>query len=214
MAVRFSPVKYKLRDVPVKKGAGADASSNAKPWEKTKTLFCLPYRMVYAVATQNAVTLHDTQQAEPFARVSKIHYIALTDLSWSSDGSCLVVSSTDGFCSIISFREGEIGEVYAEEKEEEKENVAVADAGSKENTAVEKVDPGAEEAARPKKGDSEEVGPNAEKSDASPEAETILAVRRKPVAAPSQETEEAPMEVDHQEPKEGEEKAEVARQET
>jgi hypothetical protein len=39
--------------------------------------------MVLAVATQNTVALYDTQQAEPFAKISKIHYIGLNDLAWS-----------------------------------------------------------------------------------------------------------------------------------
>jgi chromatin assembly factor 1 subunit B len=47
-----------------------------------QTLFSLPYRMVYAVATQNTVVFYDTQQAEPFAKISKIHYIGLNDLAW------------------------------------------------------------------------------------------------------------------------------------
>lgn len=35
----------------------------------------------------------------------------------------LIVSSTDGFSSFITFGPGEIGEVYVEEGEKEKENV-------------------------------------------------------------------------------------------
>ena len=89
IAVRFSPVKYKLRHWPAveKKQEGSvdgsgGASSKRKPWEENKTLFALPYRMVYAVATSNSVVLYDTQQEEPFARISQIHYIGLTDLTW------------------------------------------------------------------------------------------------------------------------------------
>merc|ERR1712179_431289 len=87
-------------------------ADSAKPWEKYKTLFSLPYRMVYAVATQNTVTFYDTQQSIPFARVSKIHYIGLTDLTWSADGSTCMVSSTDGFASVIEFKPGELGTPY------------------------------------------------------------------------------------------------------
>lgn len=80
VAVRFSPIKYKLRKAnPAKE---KETKENLKPWDQTSTLFQLPYRMVYAVATQDAVALYDTQQAEPFARVSKIHYVGLTDLTW------------------------------------------------------------------------------------------------------------------------------------
>lgn len=72
----------------------------------------LPYRMVFAIATRSSVYFYDTQQKTPFAVVSNIHYARLTDLAWSEDGEILVVSSTDGFCSIIAFEKGELGEVY------------------------------------------------------------------------------------------------------
>ena len=96
VAVRFSPIKYALR--PVKRINGTKEKSNTlssskqtndntaeeniKPWEKYQTTFCFPYRMVYAIATQNSIMLYDTQQTEPFARISRIHYIGLNDLSW------------------------------------------------------------------------------------------------------------------------------------
>lgn len=72
----------------------------------------LPYRMVFAVATQNAILLYDTEQSSPFAHITNIHYTRLSDLTWSPDGLVLVASSTDGFCSIITFGEGEIGKIY------------------------------------------------------------------------------------------------------
>ncbi|XP_071440014.1 chromatin assembly factor 1 subunit B [Hetaerina americana] len=83
-----------------------------KPWEKHSSLFALPYRVVFAVATQNSVILYDTQQPLPFAKISNIHYTRLTDIAWSSDGRILVVSSTDGYCSVITFTEGELGIPY------------------------------------------------------------------------------------------------------
>lgn len=48
----------------------------------------------------------------PFGCVSNIHYARLTDLTWSSDGNILIVSSVDGFCTVITFEEGELGKVY------------------------------------------------------------------------------------------------------
>lgn len=68
--------------------------------------------MIYAVATKSSVYLYDTQQRIPFGMVSNIHYTRLTDLAWSHDGAFLFVSSTDGFCSIIQFAEGELGKEY------------------------------------------------------------------------------------------------------
>ena len=73
----FNPIKFELRPVP--RIAEVDGPKveveEIKPWTKYQTLFALPYRMIYAVATQNTVILYDTQQVEPFARVSKIHYV-------------------------------------------------------------------------------------------------------------------------------------------
>lgn len=39
----------------------------------------------------------------------------LTDLTWSADGLTLVASSTDGFCSVITFSKGELGDPLPEE---------------------------------------------------------------------------------------------------
>lgn len=79
IAVKFSPVKYALRPVLRNDGVEVDES---KSWTKYQTLFALPYRMIYAVATKNTIVFYDTQQSEPFARVSKIHYVSLNDLAW------------------------------------------------------------------------------------------------------------------------------------
>ncbi|XP_062130739.1 chromatin assembly factor 1 subunit B [Drosophila sulfurigaster albostrigata] len=97
VAVRCSPVLYRLRPF------------NA---EKNPPIITLPYRMIYAVATKNSVFFFDTQQPVPFAIVSNIHYTRLTDMTWSNDGNTLIVSSTDGFCSLISFHDTELGERY------------------------------------------------------------------------------------------------------
>lgn len=116
IAVRCCPIFFELRPVLRKKSTVSNSQEPLKPWEKYSTLFALPYRMVYAVATQNAVMFYDTQQAAPFGRVSNIHYTGLTDLSWSPDGRIVVVSSSDGFCSIITFGEDELGTVYTPPK--------------------------------------------------------------------------------------------------
>ncbi|SPQ17939.1 6e6b9b01-f12c-4aac-9c18-df07678ed209 [Thermothielavioides terrestris] len=77
-----------------------------------KSVFALPYRMVYAVATQDSVLLYDTQQHTPICIVSNLHCATFTDLAWSSDGLTLLISSSDGFCSALSFAPGELGTVY------------------------------------------------------------------------------------------------------
>jgi chromatin assembly factor 1 subunit B len=47
-----------------------------------KPTFSLPYRMVYAVATQDSVLLYDTQQQTPICIVSNLHCATFTDLAW------------------------------------------------------------------------------------------------------------------------------------
>ena len=44
--------------------------------------FALPYRMVYAVATQDAILVYDTQQQMPLCVVSNLHFATFTDLTW------------------------------------------------------------------------------------------------------------------------------------
>ena len=44
--------------------------------------FSLPYRIVFAVGTEDSVMLYDTQQETPFAYVSNIHYHQISDLAW------------------------------------------------------------------------------------------------------------------------------------
>jgi chromatin assembly factor 1 subunit B len=44
--------------------------------------FALPYRVVYAVATQDAVLVYDTQQQSPLCVVSNLHFATFTDLTW------------------------------------------------------------------------------------------------------------------------------------
>ncbi|KAL2864150.1 putative chromatin assembly factor 1 subunit B [Aspergillus lucknowensis] len=75
-------------------------------------VFSLPYRVVYAVATQDAVLVYDTQQQAPLCVVSNLHFATFTDLTWSGDGLTLVMSSSDGFCSTLSFAPGELGQPY------------------------------------------------------------------------------------------------------
>ncbi|WFD36821.1 Chromatin assembly factor 1 subunit [Malassezia cuniculi] len=93
LVVRFSPILYKLR--------GAAAA------------FSLPYRMVYAVATQESVWVYDSQQSTPLYCFSNLHYASFTDLAWSSDGQTLMMSSSDGYCSVAVFDYNELGEPIA-----------------------------------------------------------------------------------------------------
>lgn len=105
VAIRCCPRRFCLR-LP-------STVDRTKPlWQQTDTLLKLPYRMVIAVATSRTILLYDTQQKQPFGSISNIHFTRLTDITWSSDGLVLCASSTDGFCSLITFEPQELGEEY------------------------------------------------------------------------------------------------------
>ncbi|CAH1722889.1 unnamed protein product [Aphis gossypii] len=117
VAVQFSPILYELK-------------------EETKSVFDLPYRMIYAIATNTSILLMDTQHAAPFAYIGDIHYTRLTDLSWSSDGQLLIVSSSDGFCSIISFSKEELGVIYKDNTQIKPEPMEIVESIVQEDTEV------------------------------------------------------------------------------
>ena len=48
----------------------------------TSSVFALPYRMFYAVATMDTITIYDTQQAGPICLLTKLHYDEFTDITW------------------------------------------------------------------------------------------------------------------------------------
>ena len=106
IAIRFSPVLWNLREGVVGEneekdeenvvrvdlvGEGVEVKlpgsveeAGGKEGEKRKpaSLFDLPYRMVYAVATLDTVYLYDTQQSGPICMFGNIHLLPFTDLAW------------------------------------------------------------------------------------------------------------------------------------
>lgn len=95
LCARFSPVVYKLR--------------------KTETNFWdTPYRIVFAIATSRSILIYDSQQSTPIGYASQIHLARITDLAWSSDGCLLMITSYDGYSTLITFEKNEFGEVYTE----------------------------------------------------------------------------------------------------
>lgn len=79
-----------------------DNAHDDAPWK-------LSYRMVYAVFTMDTLYVFDTVQLAPIAVIRDLHYGSLTDVAWSADGHTLLVTATDGFCSIVTFAAGELG---------------------------------------------------------------------------------------------------------
>ena len=120
IAVRFSSVYYKLRTGPPKitENLTIDTSSDGTipalppPVVETEppspveardgstdtgnntatSLFSLPYRMVYAIATQDSVLIYDTQQHTPLCAISNLHYATFTDLTWYFDLVALLIT--------------------------------------------------------------------------------------------------------------------------
>lgn len=73
----------------------------------------IPYRSIFAVLTIDAILIYDTYHTRPLSIARGLHYAGLTDCSWTSDGRNLIVCSTDGYVSILSFAEGELGQAYS-----------------------------------------------------------------------------------------------------
>ncbi|EPQ30773.1 uncharacterized protein PFL1_01674 [Pseudozyma flocculosa PF-1] len=105
----FNPSSTSV-DPPTGSDGTKKASSSAR---RGPSVIGLPYRMVYAVATQDSVWIYDTQQTGPICCFSNMHYASFTDLSWSPDGQTLMMSSTDGYCSVVVFDYAELGIPYA-----------------------------------------------------------------------------------------------------
>ncbi|KXJ83040.1 hypothetical protein RP20_CCG009652 [Aedes albopictus] len=211
VAVRFCPQYFKLRPHP----------------ESKPPIIPLSYRMIFAVATKSSVYLYDTQQKTPFALISNIHYTRLTDISWSGDGKILIVSSTDGFCSMISFNEGELGEIHVMEVDEaagvEKEKTPTKKATSNrkkskdgkddEKKEIKKMETVPEEDKKDESG--KNVKPEAKQAEESKKEEKVaqpIAFRRKPkeseAEAPKKEEKVAQPIAFRRKPKEPEEKDE------
>ncbi|KAL1412665.1 Chromatin assembly factor 1 subunit [Vanrija albida] len=141
VAIRFSPIFYDLRTAATGPAVPAEPKqitldvTNPSPVHVSLSMppppppqkegeskdtpkplgsvFALPYRLFYAVACQDAVLLYDTQQAGPVAIFRGLHYAGFTDIAWSPDGQVMMLSSADGYCSIVVFDFGELGTVHA-----------------------------------------------------------------------------------------------------
>ena len=120
VVVRFSPILYGLRPTSLNTERGDPLHVAGKDHDKSMStsasvpvsVIGLPYRMVYAVATQESVWIYDTQQAGPLCCFSNLHYASFTDLTWSPDGQSLMMSSSDGYCSLAVFDYHELGRPY------------------------------------------------------------------------------------------------------
>jgi len=78
----------------------------------------LPYRLVFAIYSARGLYMYDSETPHSFAAVQGLHYGAVTDVAWSPDASFLLMSSLDGFLSLVWFeRETELGKFFEESGE-------------------------------------------------------------------------------------------------
>ena len=91
VAVRFCPLLYTLNE------------SDEPP------LVNVGYRMIFAVASTDSVTVYDTQSSTPLALITNLHCSSITDLAWSPSGTYLALSSNDCYVSLVKWEEGELG---------------------------------------------------------------------------------------------------------
>ena len=81
--------------------------------DEDKPFIDLPYIVVFAIATQDQIMIYTTRSEYPYAVIGNIHYAELTDLSWSQDK--LIASSRDGFVTLVSFDDSDLGTKLAKE---------------------------------------------------------------------------------------------------
>lgn len=117
--IRPNPLKFHLPQEVDNKQDNKENDNNSSQ---------LPYRSVLAVLTTDTVLIYDTHNTLPLCIARGLHYASLTDAAWSSDGRRLFVSSTDGYVSVLSFQEGELGEVYHEVNSNKEEAVTTKEA--------------------------------------------------------------------------------------
>ena len=66
---------------------------------------------VFAVTTATSFYVLRSDRARPVAFGTDIHCTSIVDAAWSSDGTKLIVCSTDGYVTLVEFAEGELGGV-------------------------------------------------------------------------------------------------------
>uniref|UniRef100_A0AC34RL50 Uncharacterized protein n=1 Tax=Panagrolaimus sp. JU765 TaxID=591449 RepID=A0AC34RL50_9BILA len=89
--VRCCPVVYELKG------------------DKETNFLKLPYRVIFAVMTNESVTLYDSQHQSPFMYLNNLHYDNLTSLSWTPDGKAMAISSLEGYNTFTSIQCSKIG---------------------------------------------------------------------------------------------------------
>lgn len=91
--IKFNPFLYKKT-----------VSENFDP--ERPPLLDLPYKVIFAVGTGDQVIIYSSESVYPLAVIGNIHYASINDMTWiitSETNQKLLVASSDGYCSFISF---------------------------------------------------------------------------------------------------------------
>ena len=117
IAIRCCPTLYEKRKPPA--AAAAASEERQQGWtsegggsaaeEGGEWMAGLPYRVLWAVATLSSIAVYDSSTTVPLLVASNTHYEPLTDIAWLPDGSGLIASSIDGYCTLLRFRPGILG---------------------------------------------------------------------------------------------------------
>jgi chromatin assembly factor 1 subunit B len=118
VAVRCCPVMFELRPPAASEERAAAPDVPGAPAGEAPAGSWLPlgYRVVWAVATLDAILVYDSQQPSPLLLATSLHYAALTDVAWLPGGQGLITSSSDGYCTILMLEEGHLGTPLPPEK--------------------------------------------------------------------------------------------------
>jgi hypothetical protein len=84
--------------------------------EGTSPFISLPYKLVFAIASASDVAVYTSESLKPIAVMKDMHCAEITDMSWSHTGLDLIITSQDGYCSIMAFEQNELGEEIALEE--------------------------------------------------------------------------------------------------
>jgi WD40 repeat protein len=87
--VRFSPLRYAFQN-PLH-----------SELDREVPVVVLPYRLLFAVGTDDSLIIYDTQSSYPRAVLSNFHIYRYQDVDWSCDGSYLIGASHDGYCTLV-----------------------------------------------------------------------------------------------------------------
>lgn len=61
--------------------------------------------MVFAIGTFTSVLVYNTENLSPMYAVGNYHLASITEISWKNS-SILGMSSSDGYCSFMTFEKG------------------------------------------------------------------------------------------------------------